>query len=520
LFPPGSASLDRIDAVHKCMSKDCVSSWKRPDVLGLIMASYAMLLWSSPLAASSPRVNAAAAGGVIDIRRLFREFIEASVDLKSFTFARLCLVPGLCMPPSIAHDYVNVATAPTCDVQEFFLSVVAEFASHYLDILSVSGDHPISRAKWEQDAEESLQLRQAHQEQQQSFRGQFPTWSDAANVTDTGYEVPSQVDLLTRPDCLDDVIAFSSSVGFLGPDYALLFWSQVPVWNGTEKEPSDEKSMKLVPSRALLWLGNQQRDDDSLRPLYLSFLAALALAKNPSNSANGCGADVVHDIISESGDAGSGWSSLIEVLRWYIRQLSPDISTSKAPAVSAAVSGGSTAYYYSDEDVRGSESGVGSNDRSKVGDSVSQSRPRELGATNEFIVLSHLVVIANVASNSADARSAITFVSLPIIESDGESVGQESVLVVLFTLAVMPLSPEIRGSVFRAIAMLLSVAGCSAEETAKMRNVAANAWELVESCQIVPIGTLEQYHSTQDLSLLGAPKMLFPPSSSALVRFG
>ena len=77
-------------------------------------------------------------GGAIDVRKTWRECIEAPAELKSFTFARLTLMPALQKPPSyVREDYNNLATAESCNVEEFFLSVLAEFSSHYLEVLSV-----------------------------------------------------------------------------------------------------------------------------------------------------------------------------------------------------------------------------------------------------------------------------------------------------------------------------------------------------------------------------------------------
>jgi hypothetical protein len=462
------------------------------------------------MALSSPRTNTVG----VDIRKSFRDCIETSCELKAFTFARLCWIPALRVSAHVSNDYSPMPSAlAMCDVTEFLLSVVAEFASHFLDILAVCGDQPISRAKWELDAEETLKLRRAHQEQQQNFRGQFPTWRDAA-VNAVNNEIPSEVDLLARPDCVDDIVSFATSVGLIGPNYALQFWSQESTFN---QETEHEESTMLVPSQALAWLDRQQRDDDSLRPLYLSFLAALALANNPSDNSNGrSGADAVHSIISIADKVdGSGWFTLLDVLRWYMRQLNPDFANIQKPASSAAMGGGSTAYYYSDSDDREYETGFRP-ERARTGDTASPSVLRELGEKNEFIILSHLAVITNVALNSAAARSTIAMMNLPNMEADGESVGQESALMILFTLAVMPLSPEIRGSVFRTIAMLISVAGSSLEEEMELQKVAAKAWELLESCHFVPINDLAQYPSLQDVTV-HAPKMLFPPSSSVLV---
>jgi hypothetical protein len=522
LLPPGSMSPEPLATIHSRLSKDVIGKWKRPDVLGLLMASYAMLLRSSPSALSSPRVAGSSVGGGIDVRKTWRECMEAPAELKSFTFARLCLIPALQKPaPSTSDDY-NVVATPSCDVAEFFMSLLAEFASRYLDVLSASGDRPISRAKWEQDAEDDLRLRRAHQEQQQSFRGQFPAWSDTTTAADAGNEVPGEVDLLGRPDCMDDVIAFSTAVCSLGPDYALSFWSQESIVSAGDGDEDPREYVKLVPSRALRALEVQQDDDDSLCPSYLSFLAALALAKNPSGRQALSGAALIHERLS-GGDNGQkyiGWSTLIEQLRWYIRQLNPeDYSTTRGSAVTTSSSGGSTAYYYCDQGSAGDGNGYGSKDQSTSGESTSHAKPRELGDTNEFILWSHLALISNVAANCAAARSAIVSINLPIRSPDGtEIIGQDSTLMVLFTLAVMPLSPEVRGAVLRTIARLLSVDGASETETTDMRKAALKGWDLLEACQIVPINMLEQYPSLQDPNLRSTTGMAFPPSSTALVR--
>lgn len=270
---------------------------------------------------------------------------------------------------------------------------------------------------------------------------------------------------------------------------------------------------------------NKMTTIHSLRPSYLSFLAALALSKNTSGEHSGTGADAVHEMLS-GGDNGvgtqkyQGWSALLEVLRWYIRQLNPqEYSTTRGSVVAASSSGDSTAYYYFDQGSAGDGTGYGPKDRSASGEGASQTKPRELGEANEFILLSHLALITNVAANSASARSAIVTINLPIRSPDGsEIVGQDSALTVLFTLAVMPLSPEVRGAVFRSIARLLSVDGASDAETIEMRTVAIKGWELLESCQVVPISMLEQYPSLQDQSLQSTTGLSFPPSSTARVR--
>ena len=496
-----------LDKVQKYLNRDSIPTWKRPDVLGLVLASYSMLLQT----AQGNSVDTTS-----DVAQSFQECILVSLELKSFSFARLSLIPALRVHEAIINDYVNDMVDFYCNVTEFFLASVADFASNYMDVFSTLDQPLISRAKWEEKAEADLKAQREQQELEQSLRGNVPKWSDPAVVGSS--VIPSHVDLLKRPDCIDDVVAFSTEIGVVGPEYAIQFWSREVITSISEDE--EIVSAKLVPSRAAVWLEQQQRHDESLRPVYLSFLSALALAMNPSNRIICSGADEVFGLVSAECDGGAGWSVLVENFRWYIRQLRPDATSVRAPSVSASSSGGSTAYYYLDqEDTNATDSIFGTNERSKSGEAALQSRPRELGEANEFLLLSNLAILANVAALSASARSTIINIHLPIVEPDGETVGQESVLAILFTLAVMPLSPDVRGSVFHAISTLISVEGLEKEDQENMRLAAIKGWEMLEEFQFLPINLLQQYPSMHDPSYYGVPNMTFPPSSSALVCF-
>ena len=322
-----------------------------------------------------------------------------------------------------------------------------------------------------------MRLLRENQEKQRRFHGQF----QFQGVAHSGAveEIPGAVDLLGRPDCMEDVIAFATAVCSLGSEYVLPFWSK-----DTHVREGDD-FMTLVPSRALKDLEVQQQNDESLYPSYLSFLAALALAKNPCGGDGG--AEVVHSMLD--------WPSLIDTLRWYVRELDPQAyaargsSTSKSSSQATA----STAYYYFDQ--ANSASDQTSKNRSS-GDSSPRSQPRELGEVNTFILLSHLAVISNVAAKSSDARSAIVSINLPITNSDGSVVGQDSAMMVLFSLTLLPLTPEVRGAVFGTLSQLLSVDGSNKEQAADMRTAALKGWEHLEACQIIPIRKLEQYPST------------------------
>jgi hypothetical protein len=510
LLPPNTMSTDNLTAIHARLCKDAVKNWKRPDILGLLMTAYAMLLRTAPSALTSPRSGPASLKvGAIDVRKQWRECLEAPVELKSFTFARLSLLPALQTPSDNAD----------CVVSDFFLSVYAEFASHYLDVLSASGDRPISRAKWEQEAEEDLRLRRSHLDQQR----QFQAWSGTNAVDEEA--VPAVVDLLQRPDCMDDVIAFAVALGSLGSDYALLFWSRE---NLIGPEGQDEGGLQLVPSRAVRELERQQGEDDSLRPCYLSFLAVLALVEDESVVQNGAAA--IFEMLSKDSDTDftkyeTNLVSFFEVLRWYVRELSPQdygssLTSSSTSASSSRSGAGSTAYYYHADRSHEDSMAYGSQERSRSESNPARPKPRELSEDNTFILLSHLAVIGNMASKSAAARSAILSVNLPIQSADGtEVIGQDSALGVLFTLAGAPLSPQVRGTVFETIANLLQADESNKDEKVKMREMAVKGWELLEACQVLPIHLLDQYPSLRESDAQNIPGLAFPPSSTALVSF-
>jgi hypothetical protein len=488
ILPPGSSSTQTLTPLHSCLSKGAASDWKRTDILGLLMASYAMLLRSSPSALSSPRGGGPVPTGTIDVRKSWMACIEAPAELKSFSFATHSLLPALKIPAT---------PESTCDVSEFLLSVVAEFASNYLDVLSTSGDRPISRFKWEQDANEDLNLRRSAQDRDRAFQASFGTNQKEQAV------LPAVVNLLQRPDCMDDVFAFATAACSLGPEYSLLFWS---------KDKLDGAGLKLASSRALSVLREELSTDETLRPVYLSFLAALALAKNGDGSLDGTKA--IHEIISENQVDDASWSDLFEVLRWYARELSPQNGSSVASASTVGgSSNSSTAYYYFADD-----SSTSAGQLSSSSEAVSRPKSRELGEANTYLLLSHLTLILNAASGSSAARTAMLGVDLPVKSSvSREVVGKDSSLMILFSLAVAPLAPDVRGKVFSTIAALLCLDGAEKEECDQIRKATAKSWELLEAYHVLPIHLLEQFSSVSPTELQNVSGLAFPPSSTALV---
>lgn len=482
----------------------------------MLVASYALLLRSLPSVANSPRAGSTTPTsprprGPIDVKTTWRACLSAPTATKAFTCARLCLIPSF----ERHKDKMNAH----CDTYEFYMSTLSEYLSYFLDVLCASGDVPISRKQWEEDAERELDLRREQQEQQHQFRA----WSGNDPTSADEEVIPTSVDLTNRPDCLDDVIALAVAICSAGSSYATFFWST--------SELSETSRKVLVPSRALRKLKQQLHTDKSLLPVYVSFLAALATAPAPSDGAES-GAMLVNTIlaVSEERDANRvDWLSLLEAIRWYARELSPGAQSSfssKPSTESGSSSPGltgraSTAYYYGAED-NGMEGTAGSSSTyqgaTSTSSSSTSSKPRELGEANTNIMLSHLNVIMTVTSNSATARSELVKMKLPVDNQDPSTFAEgDPVLTVLFLLSIAPLTPLVRGAVFSTIASLLKVDDANPDEMKVIREQASKAWELLDTCCVLPISLLDQYESLPQGAAQITQGLAFPPSSISLV---
>jgi hypothetical protein len=491
--------MNGLQDIHSRLKPGAQESWRRKDIWGLLAASYALLLRSAPSILSSPRAGAPQPS--IDVRYASIDCFELPTELKSFSFARLTLAPAL--------QRLNTNTAvEICDNSEFFLAVLSEFVSKYLNTLVDSGDMPISRQRWEKEMEEALKLQRAQQAQQQSFQA----WSGTS--TEPEEVIPASVDLMRRPDCLDDIVALCVTICSLGEEYAQLFWSR--------------NEDGLAPSRALQELERIQATDPSVLPCYLSFLAALGTFEQ--------GATAVHQLLSRTPDAADAstnislvtWSSLMSTLRWYVRELSPvdydSVTVASSKSRSSSTSGtASTAYYYNAESnaTSGSRTVQQSSGEASSSSTSTRGKPKELGEQNKVILSSHLAVLMNVASKSAFARCAILSIKLPVGAGAAATSGGDETLLVLFSLAIAPLSPELRGAAFAAIACLLQINGATTEQRQQLREMALNGWEFLESCQILPIAMLDQYSQPAVLeNQERRPGLTFPPSSSTLAGSG
>ena len=406
-----------------------------------------------------------------------------------------------------------------CDTYEFFMSVLSDFMSHFLDVLSASGDVPISRFQWERDEERGLELRRDQQEQQRQFRA----WTGSYTAGSDEEAIPTSVDLMARPDCLDDVIALATALCSKGSSYASFFWST------SEEEMGDTFRKVLVPSRALRKLKHQLDTDNSLLPVYVSFLAALALAPAPSDEAESS-AIIVYNLLSRPPPENEAnrvdWLSLMEAIRWYARELSPGSqtvsnSTTDSSSSSPGLAGrASTAYYYGAEEngMEGSTGYSSSQQATSGALSSTSSKTKEMGETNTNILLSHLGVIATVASESSSARSALVSMKLPVASQESTSfAGDDPVLTILFLLSIAPLTPMLRGAVFSTIASLLKLDGANLDETKVIQEQAMKGWDLLDTCRVLPISLLDQYEALPQGAAQITQGLSFPPSSISLV---
>jgi hypothetical protein len=395
---------------------------------------------------------------------------------------------------------VVVSDRGVCDTTEFLLSVLSRFAAGYVDALSASGDLPISRRKWEQDAEEDLRLRRLHQEQQR----QFQAWSGTSDAGAAATEaIPASVDLMQRPDCMDDLVAFASAVASLGPDCAAWFWSR-----------DGAGDLRVAPSHALLALDHRQEDDESLLPCYLSFLSSLALAEG--------GAEAVHLMLSaplEEGRKGQvTWGSLLSILRWYTQKLNSNGYGGSPGIKAAATLYPSTSYYTCEDDTTGEfKSDPWARDTDKTRSIAAAS---DLTAESSFVLAAHLMVLSKVCRGCPSARSFLLGSDVHLQGSgysgSADIMDQDSTLVILFSLAVSPLPPEIRGGVFHALASLLST-DPKEQAFSKIQESAVTAWQILDQCQILPIYLLDQYSTGIEKDARSSIGLRFPPASMALV---
>ena len=505
----------------------------------MLCGAYALLLHPSAVVLTSPKTGGRSPSGIsasprrgagaVDIRRTFRSCLECPFSEKSLTFARVSLLP------SFGTSSTRLpASSPGADGGgslssnfDFYMSVLSEYTSRYLDTVSAFGELPMSRAQWLDDTKKNIEFHLAQEEQRRQF-GQFTGVQPQENTS-----LKTEVDFTERYDCLDDVLALAVAVCSACPDCAHQFWSTVeepsqndgigPVAIGNPSCPQ----YRLVPSRALRKLEHAQVDDHSLLPTYLSFLAAVALANAPVDDDRFNGAHVVHDVLMGGTTGGTlspggasnrvqiTWPFLLNMICYYADQLTRaestgDSSKSFTEGLRRTASGAyetdgtpSTAYYYgADSNATDGERGSYSSQQNQNGTATSSSSAGQerfvLDEDNKYILLSILSLIAHVSSRSSKAR-------LDILSMEASSPGEvgNDALIALFSLIICPLPPDVRGLAFVAIGNLIRGEPekvCSDQEKERIAGYAKQAWTLLEQTQVLPIGLLGQYAPMPDAS--------------------
>ena len=225
------------------------------------------------------------------------------------------------------------------------------------------------------------------------------------------------------------------------------------------------------------FLERLQLEDSSLIPTYLSFLVGLAMAADKAFASNGA-TEVCRMLLDSSGEEngrGISWRTIVSTLRWYVRALSPLYTETQPKPMSSDFSpGGSTAYYYTFDDIgsggpsRFPSSSADSSEAKREG----ETKLKELGEENAAILLSHLGLISKVACRHPAAREAFLSTKLPVTDGDGSAGQQDDLLLVLFSLSMAPLCPVVRGEVFATLSNLLGVDGCSTTEAGTVKEMA------------------------------------------------
>ena len=342
-------------------------------------AAYALALRPVSSVLASPRSQPTANASIV--KRTWKACLTSPSDHKSFTFVRLTLVPAFSN---------SSRKSERCDLRSFLLTVLTEFMSKYLDVVCACNAIPFSRSKWQDNETERLLIAREEQQRNRSF---FQSDGGA-------YEErlsPNEVDLLKRPDCIDDIVAVAIDLCTYGPEYSARFWT-------AEEYRSENESIqtRFVARRALKTLEILQDKDQSLVPIYVSFLAALAIAE-PS---------LVFELLNKheetSGKVSLNWTTLFDNLRWYVRKMGDNYAGDSKPATTSETqSVVSTGDYYAFDDLNSAGS-AGASLSASSSTLPSNSRLEELREANTAIVMSHLAVITKVAATYARPRGRVS----------------------------------------------------------------------------------------------------------------
>uniref|UniRef100_A0A7S3VEG0 Uncharacterized protein n=1 Tax=Chaetoceros debilis TaxID=122233 RepID=A0A7S3VEG0_9STRA len=516
-----------------------IQEWKRQDIVGLFSASLALLLRPVANILSSPGGSRDRSGNTgsstNSVTATFRAGLEHPTVSKSITFARSCLIP--CLGTSSMMKSSSSSSSASHDHYAFYMSVLSDFTSSYLDaICSFQGNLPISRATWLLQEEQELSIRKL-QEQRMKDYGEI-----SGQMYNSGeVQLPSEVDITKRPDCVDDIIALAVAVCTACPECSTRFWMQVEDTNNESE--SDTTAYYLKPSIIMKKLEKHNARDESLLPTYISFLSALALTDDPNDGSRN-GARVIHERLCDvnanhsrlnlnsspttmsNSDSSKQvtWVFILNTIRWYAQQLNPPTA---AETRQSSWGGGvteqssytedSTAYYYGADDnfsqstsqnnTRGTGPGRGSSTSSPV------NVKKELDHSSILTLKALISLVSNVAVKSPSSRREILGIKIPMSSGGGNGkrfdTMEDDALTIFFTLIVTSIPSEVRGLAFTAIANLIRMeqiqdkydSSPSKEEQEWYEDTVFKCWELLESTQVVPIGKLAQYSTIPQTTL-------------------
>jgi hypothetical protein len=518
LLPPMSgdtmpSSLGDLQAVHSRLdpeSQEIEKQWQRRDIWGLLLIPYALLIrdaagpqFRSPAKGSggsrSPPTRSPPVRGQWNMKATCTKCLMVASQLKSLTFARMSMIPSFGTSSLSKLEMYGVDSS----IADFYVSVFAEFTSQFIDALCATGNLPITRKDWYDEEYNLAQTEWAEKEQ----RRQFGVW--AGTNVDEDFSGPREVNIMDRPDCLEDIFALVSTLCSTHPESSKAFWKIMELEEVDEEGKSIE-TVILAPSRFLERLDLIHADSDSLLFVFISFLASLSLAngtREDDEASNG--ASTIHSFLCGERTINThsdrhvpfGWTNIIGALRWYAEMLSPDDGDKKSTAADGLrrtssnvdASETTTSYYY----------GASGDGTSKTSSSPQQGRPstpddpkrKELDEVGTNTLMALLCLISHVVARSSVAREYILSIQLQP-DNNGDSSNesyQQGSLEILFSLLTTPISTDIQGMTFMTIANLLQPTTSTLlnSEDSSNPQYGKRAWELLEMIQLIPIKLLE-----------------------------
>lgn len=487
LVPPNQSDLSHLRPLHQHLNVSKASEWNRRDIWGVLAFSYALLLRSTPSATMSPRIGGSRDPMTKDFREDAKFCLEQPMEAHTFTFCRLTLVPVL---KRLKDSYLD----SICSTSEFALAVLSERYSFYLTVVIESHSNILtSRKRWKTQREEELNVYASQRERQRDIQNLAANFGGQVSMSPSATAPVPELDLIERPDCLDDLMALATSIAALGQEFSMHYW-EFPTT--APADGSGDTNTTLVPCTSLRECMQKAAEDDSLVPSVLSWLAAMSNDKKSAEAVDALMTIKASDTGPDTSSADvptiiATWERIIARLR-YTAQLFQNNSASASKPSVPPTSSMPTSYYYDWDGHFQGESAPGDTSNRNLSATTTSSRSKGLADATEFEVSSFLALITNVSLHSAKARFNI--LSLKFATGEGH-LSHDSTLVVLFTLVIAPLTPEFRGATFSAIASLFqpTTGITDPQQKAFLDEQGKTAWEYLESCRVIPIQLLDQY---------------------------